>query len=69
MPRRKGSGGARPGAGRPSLGADARSERVQVRVTSALRQRVAAAADREGKSESEWGEAAFELALARVATP
>lgn len=65
MPRKRDPDGVREGPGRPSLGADARSERVQVRVTSALRARIAAAASREGKSESEWGEAAFERVLAR----
>lgn len=54
--------------GRPPLGSAARSERVQVRTTTALRRRVTAAAKRAGQSESEWGEAAFELALAKGST-
>lgn len=35
MPRRNGPGGVRKGAGRPPLGADARSETVRVRLTPA----------------------------------
>lgn len=54
--------------GRPPLGSAARKERVQVRTTTALRKRVTAAAKRDGLSESEWGEAAFELALERGST-
>ena len=64
-PKNTGPGGARGGAGRPPLGPDARSETVRVRMRPALRQKVAAAAAREGQSESEWGEAAFDLVLAR----
>ncbi|MGE5803372.1 MAG: hypothetical protein ACM358_14090 [Gemmatimonadota bacterium] len=61
MPRKR-------GPGRPPLGADARSETVRVRLTPAQRKQVAAAAERDQQSESEWGAAAFELALARGST-
>lgn len=68
MPRRKGPGpgGAREGAGRPPLGADARSETVRVRVTPAMREEIAAVAKRAGLKEGEWGLAAFERELARA---
>lgn len=67
-PRKPKVGGAREGAGRPSLGADARSEVVKVSLTAADRQAVAAAAERESLSLSDWGAAAFRLALARGST-
>lgn len=56
MPRKVSKvGGTRRGAGRPPLGADARSESIRIRVTPAVAARVQAAADAAKMSVSDWG--------------
>lgn len=68
MPRRKSKvGGARAGAGRP-LSADPLRRKVTVKVTDALLQAVEDAAAAEQRKVSDWGRAAFELAIARGST-
>lgn len=61
-------GGARPGAGRPSLGDDARSANVTVKLTPATRAAWRAAATREDSTLTDYVIAAVELALARGST-
>ena len=69
MPRRRAkNGGARKGAGRPSLGADARSETIRVRVTPRTLEAVKAAAGAAEQSLSDWGHEAIQLAIARGST-
>ena len=60
-------GGARPGAGRPPS-ADPRKNKVTVKVTDSLVESVRSAAAAEGRKVSDWGAAAFELAIARGST-
>jgi hypothetical protein len=60
-------GGARAGAGRPrSL--NPRRNKVTVKLTDGLHAAVQAAAAAEERKVSEWGAAAFELAIARGST-
>jgi uncharacterized protein (DUF1778 family) len=60
------NGGRRPGAGRKPLDpARRRGELLSVRVTPALRARIASAAAAADTSMSDWMVAAAELALAR----
>lgn len=61
-------GGKRKGAGRPSLGADARSRVVLIRVTEATHAAAAAAAETSGITIPDWWREAAELALARGST-
>jgi len=65
---RKGPGGRRKGAGRPPLGDDARSEKVQIRLTVAEDAAAREIAEREGSTLSDFGRAAILLALARGST-
>lgn len=68
MPRRKPKvGGARRGAGRPPS-PDPRRNKVTVKVTDSLLEAVQVAAAAEGRKVSDWGAAAFELAIARGST-
>lgn len=65
--RSKGPGGARPGAGRPPS-PDPKRHKVTIKLTDSQLVAVQTAAAREGRSVSEWGGAAFELAIARGST-
>ena len=59
----------KPKLGRPPLPRDvAAIERVELRLTTAVRATWTAAAEREGLSLSEWLRAAAELAIARGST-
>lgn len=66
MPRRKGPGGARKGAGRPSLGQDARSIIRSMKLTPA--EAAAHDAARGDMPWSDWMREAAQLAIARGST-
>jgi len=63
--RRKGPGGARPGAGRPPLGPLAASESVTVKFTPHKLATITAAAVSAGLTRSAWIQSAIDAALVR----
>lgn len=67
MPRRRGPGGARKGAGRPPLEVS-RDVTKRLRLTADEEAVQEAAAKREGLTWSDWARAAFDLAIARGST-
>lgn len=67
MPRRSKVGGKRAGAGRPPS-ANPKRNKVSVLLTDGLHAAVQAAAAAEDRKVSDWGAAAFELAIARGST-
>lgn len=70
MPKRRSKvGGARPGAGRPTLApGEARSEVIRIRATPADMAAARELADRQGISISDLGLEALRLAIARGST-